>query len=221
MHGIIPHLFEFWANPFIHLLLLKSSMVGKIACIFTVWICSWSATYVPSVIAKKFHSIASSHSIQNIVRVCKNLRRLVLDCDFYGRAIRYIISSLSGSLEVLWLQGRNYNDSMCQELSKCSRLRELGLIHVENITPFGLKFLGSLAKLEKLLLFYANNIDPNVFRYLVSSVTRFGEISPLWQNLKPTLANILETEEILITLNGQMLKNNLAIWSQCLVSALI
>ena len=171
--------------------------------------------------AKKFHSFASSHSIQNIVRVCKNLRRLVLDCDFYGRAIRYIISSLSGSLEVLWLQGRNYNDSMCQELSKCSRLRELGLIHVENITPFGLKFLGSLAKLEKLLLFYANNIDPNVFRYLVSSVTRFGEISPLWQNLKPTLANILETEEILITLNGQMLKNNLAIWSQCLVSALI
>ena len=153
----------------------------------------------------------SFEDAQNIVRVCKNLKRLVLDCDFYGRAIRYIISSLSGSLEVLWLQGRNYNDSMCQELSKCSRLRELGLIHVENITPFGLKFLGSLAKLEKLLLFYANNIDPNVFRYLVSSVTRFGEISPLWQNLKPTLANILETEEILITLNGQMLKNNLAI----------
>jgi hypothetical protein len=63
-------------------------------------------------------------SAQNIVRVCKNLKRLVLDCDFYGRAIRYIISSLSGSLEVLWLQGRNYNDSMCQELSKCSRCRK-------------------------------------------------------------------------------------------------
>jgi hypothetical protein len=41
---------------------------------------------------------------------------------------------------------------MCQELSKCSRLKELGLIHVENITPFGLKFIGSLENLEKLLL---------------------------------------------------------------------
>ena len=111
----------------------------------------------------------SFEDAQNIVRVCKNLKRLVLDCDFYGRAIRYIISSLSGSLEVLWLQGRNYNDSMCQELSKCSRLRELGLIHVENITPFGLKFIGSLAKLEKLLLFYASNIDPNVFREFFAS----------------------------------------------------
>ncbi len=37
---------------------------------------------------------------QNIVRVCKNLKRLVLDCDFYGRAIRLIISSLQHSIEV-------------------------------------------------------------------------------------------------------------------------
>lgn len=100
---------------------------------------------------------------QNIVRVCKNLKKLVLDCDFYGRAIRLIISSLSHSIEVLWLQGRNYNDSMCQEISKCHKLRELGLNHVENITPFGLKFIGSLTKLEKLLLFNAHNIQPECF----------------------------------------------------------
>lgn len=100
---------------------------------------------------------------QNIVRICKTLRKLVLDCDFYGRAIRLIINSLRHSLEVLWLQGRNYNDSMCQEISKCHRLRELGLNHVENITPFGLKFLGWLPNLEKLLLFHANNITPLCF----------------------------------------------------------
>jgi hypothetical protein len=40
---------------------------------------------------------------------------------------------------------------------------------VENITPFGLKFLGSLGKLEKLLLFYANNIEPSVFREFFAS----------------------------------------------------
>ena len=49
-----------------------------------------------------FRSLASLSydDAQNIVRVCKNLKRLVLDCDFYGRAIRLIISSLSDSLEV-------------------------------------------------------------------------------------------------------------------------
>ncbi len=112
-----------------------------------------------------FRSLASLSydDAQNIVRVCKNLKKLVLDCDFYGRAIRLIISSLRHSIEVLWLQGRNYNDSMCQEISKCRRLRELGLNHVENITPFGLKFIGSLPRLEKLLLFHANNIAPKCF----------------------------------------------------------
>lgn len=100
---------------------------------------------------------------QNIVRVCKNLKKLVLDCDFWGRAIRLIIASLRNSIEVLWLQGRNYNDSMCQEISKCQKLRELGLNHVENITPFGLKYIGSLKKLEKLLLFHATNISPLCF----------------------------------------------------------
>ena len=100
---------------------------------------------------------------QNIVRVCKNLKKLMVDCDFYGRAIRLIIASLSNSIEVLWLQGRNYNDSMCQEISKCKRLRELGLQHVENITPYGLKFISSLPRLEKLLLFHANNISSRCF----------------------------------------------------------
>ena len=36
----------------------------------------------------------------NIVSTCTNLKRLALDCDFYGRAIRHIISSLAPSLEV-------------------------------------------------------------------------------------------------------------------------
>jgi hypothetical protein len=95
--------------------------------------------------------------------VCKDLKKLVLSCDFYGRAIRLIISSLSHCMEVLWLEGRNYNDSMCQEISKCQKLRMLGLKHGENITPFGLKFIGRLGGLEKLLLFHANNISSRCF----------------------------------------------------------
>jgi hypothetical protein len=54
---------------------------------------------------------------QNIVRICKNLKKLCLDCDFYGRAIRLIISSMTESIEVLWLQGKNYNDAMCQVIT--------------------------------------------------------------------------------------------------------
>ena len=113
----------------------------------------------------QFRTLASLSydDAQCIVRVCKNLKKLVLSCDFYGRAIRLIVSSLSHCLEVLWLEGRNYNDSMIQEISKCHRLRKLGLNHVENITPFGLKFIGRLSGLEKLLLFHANNITPRCF----------------------------------------------------------
>ena len=70
--------------------------------------------------------------------------------------------------QVLWLQGRNYNDSMLQEISKCKRLRELGLNHVENITPLGLKHVGSLPRLEKLLLFHANNITTPCFEEFFS-----------------------------------------------------
>ncbi len=70
---------------------------------------------------------------------------------------------------MLWLQGRNYNDSMCQEISKCRRLRELGLNHVENITPFGLKFIQRLPRLEKLLLFHAHHISPLCFEQFFSS----------------------------------------------------
>ena len=36
----------------------------------------------------------------NIVTTCTNLKKLALDCDFYGRAIRHIISSLAPTLEV-------------------------------------------------------------------------------------------------------------------------
>ncbi len=34
---------------------------------------------------------------------------------------------------------------------------------MENITPFGLKFIGRLTSLEKLLLFHANNISSRCF----------------------------------------------------------
>merc|ERR1712141_205641 len=37
----------------------------------------------------------------NIVSTCTNLKRLALDCDFYGRAIRHIISSLAPSLGLM------------------------------------------------------------------------------------------------------------------------
>ena len=78
-------------------------------------------------------------------------------------------------------------------------------------------------------------------------VTRFGEISPLWQkcknlwwackglwqkcknlwwarkglfialkNYEPTLAKFHAFGEIFIDVNGQILKNNLSIWSPCL-----
>ena len=96
----------------------------------------------------------SFEDAQTIVKVGSgSIKKLLLDCDFYGRGIRFMISALSDSLEVLWLQGRNYNDAMCQDLSKCSRLRNLCLRHAQNITPIGLKALGRLAKMEKLLLF--------------------------------------------------------------------
>ena len=36
----------------------------------------------------------------NIVSTCANLKKLALDCDFYGRAIRHIIASLAPTLEV-------------------------------------------------------------------------------------------------------------------------
>lgn len=121
----------------------------------------------------------SFEDAQTIVNTCRNLKRLALDCDFYGRAIRHIIASLAPTLEVLWLQGRNYNDSMCREISKCGRLRELGLSHVENITPFGLKFLGSLKRLEKLLLFHANNISSKSFRdfFAQAKLTRLSYVN--------------------------------------------
>ena len=63
-----------------------------------------------------------------------------------------------------------------------------------------------------------------------TSVTRFGEISPLWQKNKvfghfwyglisivqtflPNMAIFYATRQILIVENGQVLINNLAIWS--------
>ena len=52
------------------------------------------------------------------------------------------------------------------------------------------------------------------------SVTKFGEISPLWQNsaslwaiFKPTLANCYAIGQVSVVINGPILKNNLTIWS--------
>ena len=72
-------------------------------------------------------------------------------------------------LQVLWLQGRNYNDAMCHEISQCRRLRKLGLSHAENITPIGLQSLAKLTNLEKLLLYHANNISSKDFRDFFNS----------------------------------------------------
>ena len=77
-------------------------------------------------------------------------------------------------------------------------------------------------------------IGPIVKR-VANSETIFGEILPLWLNFKslwvifdmvylvfgkrlfvPTLAIFYATGQILIVVNGQRLKNNLAIWSHCL-----
>ena len=102
----------------------------------------------------------SFEDAQTIVKVgAGSIKKLLLDCDFYGRGIRFMISALSDSLEVLWLQGRNYNDAMCQDISKCSRLRNLCLRHAQNISPIGIKALGRLTKIEKLLLFNTSNLS--------------------------------------------------------------
>ncbi len=68
---------------------------------------------------------------------------------------------------------------MCQEISKCRRLRELGLNHVENITPFGLKFIQRLPRLEKLLLFHAHHISPLCFEQFFSSENLRNLVSDL------------------------------------------
>ena len=65
-----------------------------------------------------------------------------------------------------------------------------------------------------------------------SSVARFGDFSPLWQNLKsclqyfesllihlhtfePTLINLVCLLAKFFAVDGKILKNNLAIWSHC------
>ncbi len=58
---------------------------------------------------------------------------------------------------------------MCQEIARCRHLRELGLSHVENITPFGLNFIQRLPRLEKLLLFHAHRIGPPAFERFFAS----------------------------------------------------
>ena len=71
-----------------------------------------------------------------------------------------------------------------------------------------------------------------------SSETRFGKISPLrqqklrlwqfleglfglWQFFEPTLANLNAIGQIFRIINGQILKNDLAIWSHCLSVGLL
>ena len=74
--------------------------------------------------------------------------------------------------------------------------------------------------------------------YVESSVTRFGEISPLWQtftsiwqnfdsffliwqNAEPTLAICDIFGLIFIVANGQVLKKNLTIWSHWLKASFL
>ena len=102
----------------------------------------------------------SFEDAQTIVKVgAISIKKLLLDCDFYGRGIRFMISELSNNLEVLWFQGRNYNDAICQDISKCSRLRNLCLRQAQNITSIGIKALGRLPKIEKLLLFNTSKLS--------------------------------------------------------------
>ena len=112
----------------------------------------------------------SFEDAQTIVRVggC-SIKRLLLDCDFYGRGMRLIISELAPNLEVLWLQGRNYNDAMCQDISKCKRLRNLGLRDAQNITSMGLKALGKLENIEKLLLFNTSKLSASALNCFFAS----------------------------------------------------
>lgn len=102
----------------------------------------------------------SFEDAQTIVKVgAVSIKKLLLDCDFYGRGIRFMISELSSNLEVLWLQGRNYNDAICQDISKCSRLRNLCIRQAQNISSIGIKALGRLTKIEKLLLFNTSKLS--------------------------------------------------------------
>ena len=117
---------------------------------------------------------------QTIIKAGRgSIKRLLLDCDFYGRGIRFIISALSDTLEVLWLQGRNYNDAMCQDISKCTQLRNLCLRHAQNITPIGLKALGRLTKIEKLLLFNTSKLSASGINCFFSSSFECGFLQSL------------------------------------------
>ena len=91
-----------------------------------------------------------------------------------------------------------------------------------------LDFAHSGIKCQNVLHHWCRGL-PNSWIKYTHSVARFGEILPLWQNFKslwaifvmvsiwqtfvPALGNIYATGQIFIVVNGQRLKNNLAIWS--------
>ena len=112
--------------------------------------------------------------------------------------------------QVLWLQGRNYNDSMCQEISKCHNLRALALNHLENITPYGLKFIASLTNLEMLQLLHADNISPPCFTEFfmndnmrnLTHVNLFGTGADDTQVEKTIRKNCPNIREISFRING-------------------
>ena len=73
---------------------------------------------------------------------------------------------------------------------------------------------------------FKNSISELVYAFIEgrkvgSSVTRFGEISPLWQNVigiwqkfKPILAIFkIDIGQMFTVVKGQILKNDRAIWS--------
>lgn len=103
-----------------------------------------------------------------------SIKHLFLNCDFFGRGIRLIISEMSQTLEGLWLGGTNYNDALCQEISKCIRLRNLCLRQAQNITEIGIKSLGKLNTLEKLMLFNISKLSESSLKFFVMSESDCG-----------------------------------------------
>ena len=137
----------------------------------------------------------------------------------------------------LILRGITISPTQKSLVSFCLALAygDVGLGDLTNVRTFKVHELYSLLKrLTRFLRISFNCISswfPIIRRKCIeASVTRFGEISPLWQHLKVFgqflawyilyyanfciyFGNFYTTRQLLIAVNGQRLKNNLAIWS--------
>ena len=154
--------------------------------------CSFLSSYPNLKSLSVFRSIAiatfSYEDAQVICANCTRLKSLMLDCDFFGRGIRLILSTFHHQLEELWLQGRNYSDAICREISKCQKLRLLGMSRTENITAVGLQAIANLPNLEKLVLFRSNRIGISQFQGIIQeagfkATLRYLNISE-WQSFR-------------------------------------